>query len=602
MADYWKVTQQILQSSDDPLVDKPKLDEKYLLKPPYRFLFDIVSAVQRKTGFAPGLFDQEDLDPKAEKDIKVRYLTKIINVVGLSLNEHIPAKPPKIVAGLEPENTNRLLQALGRAARLGTAADAVQRVLKGEAQPAPGQQAPPPAPAAPQRPSSRPSSQQRGKEERPVDADGPPAEPPAARPQKAHSSSAGPPDTATERAGSGEARARRSSTDKDVSERAGGERTAEKQASRRSRAPPAAGGTPTAAGGRGTAEEATEAARAAPSLAPAPQQQATTAPPDEGRRAAPTRQSSRGPRSSNTDARDDPPAKATPPPPAVAATPPPPVEAEPPPGALVSNAQKFSRPQSARKAPPKLPQPADSVLAGARPPGTMRGLPGTAAAGRGAAGGAGAAATATPAVAIFEEGAQDNEEDDTHTMDVDNVASLLAANASILPTMDGAQGVLVKNILQAAESLKKAGEAAAGGNAAQQQQEEGGGGIILRRQAKGAGAPGAKAGDLTQIRELIQRLCQSSLPLARGMDYLQEDLDNMAKEYRFWVTERRVYADKLLEAQRSAEDVTALAAQVEDVEGQIRQARERVIAMKAKSLHNDATIQKLLTMVTTGSR
>lgn len=31
---------------------------------------------------------------------------------------------------------------------------------------------------------------------------------------------------------------------------------------------------------------------------------------------------------------------------------------------------------------------------------------------------------------------------------------------------------------------------------------------------------------------MVQRLVQSSQPLARSMDYLAEDLDNMAREYR----------------------------------------------------------------------
>ena len=48
--------------------------------------------------------------------------------------------------------------------------------------------------------------------------------------------------------------------------------------------------------------------------------------------------------------------------------------------------------------------------------------------------------------------------------------------------------------------------------------------------AGGAGA--VKAGDLAGIRELVQKLCQSSHPLAKSMDFLAEDLDNMSKEYR----------------------------------------------------------------------
>ena len=45
-----------------------------------------------------------------DKDSKVAYLTKLINFAGLALEMHCPAKPLKIVAGLEPENTNIMLQ------------------------------------------------------------------------------------------------------------------------------------------------------------------------------------------------------------------------------------------------------------------------------------------------------------------------------------------------------------------------------------------------------------------------------------------------------------------------------------------------------------
>jgi TRAF3-interacting protein 1 len=51
---------------------------------------------------------------------------KIMNVVGIVLGQPVPAKALKIVAGLEPENTNVFLQMLGRACKMSSGAAAVQ--------------------------------------------------------------------------------------------------------------------------------------------------------------------------------------------------------------------------------------------------------------------------------------------------------------------------------------------------------------------------------------------------------------------------------------------------------------------------------------------
>ncbi len=41
-----------------------------------------------------------------------------------------------------------------------------------------------------------------------------------------------------------------------------------------------------------------------------------------------------------------------------------------------------------------------------------------------------------------------------------------------------------------------------------------------------------RANDHQGMREMVQKLTQCSNPLAKSMDYLQEDLENMSKEYR----------------------------------------------------------------------
>ena len=59
-------------------------------------------------------------------------------------------------------------------------------------------------------------------------------------------------------------------------------------------------------------------------------------------------------------------------------------------------------------------------------------------------------------------------------------------------------------------------------------------GIILKRlnSVGRSGSNQIRPGDPGVVRELVQKMCQASHPLAKTMDYLQEDVENMSKEYR----------------------------------------------------------------------
>lgn len=125
------------------LIQKPKLTEKLLAKPPFRFLHDIIMEVMRVTGFATGLYTPTEMDSAAvvEKTQKMLFLEKIIKVVGTQLNTMVEAKPAKIVAGLDAPVTNNFLQLLAVAAKLApNSTNAVRRVLEelGEAPPSGG--------------------------------------------------------------------------------------------------------------------------------------------------------------------------------------------------------------------------------------------------------------------------------------------------------------------------------------------------------------------------------------------------------------------------------------------------------------------------------
>ena len=69
------------------VIQRPKMTEKLLGKPPFKFLHDVISAIVQTTGFAEGLYTPEEQDSSTynEKDAKVNYLQKIFNCVGICM-------------------------------------------------------------------------------------------------------------------------------------------------------------------------------------------------------------------------------------------------------------------------------------------------------------------------------------------------------------------------------------------------------------------------------------------------------------------------------------------------------------------------------------
>ncbi|XP_077022468.1 TRAF3-interacting protein 1-like isoform X4 [Tamandua tetradactyla] len=75
------------------VIRRRPLTEKLLSKPPSRYLHDIITE---------------------DKDAKIDFLQKAIDVVIMVSGEPLSAKPTRIVAGHEPERTNELLQLIGK--------------------------------------------------------------------------------------------------------------------------------------------------------------------------------------------------------------------------------------------------------------------------------------------------------------------------------------------------------------------------------------------------------------------------------------------------------------------------------------------------------
>jgi len=133
MTDPWiEETQKTLGT----LITKPKLGEKYLKKPPFRFLHDALTETIRATGFGQGLYNETELDAGniQDKQAKLDFLNKMISCVSFALGEKLDVSANKIVAGLEPEKTNAFLVKIYEAAttKLEASPDAVNRVMNGE--------------------------------------------------------------------------------------------------------------------------------------------------------------------------------------------------------------------------------------------------------------------------------------------------------------------------------------------------------------------------------------------------------------------------------------------------------------------------------------
>jgi len=106
---------QVLQ----PLFAKPKLKSHLLQKPPFRYIHDIILATVKATRF-PAFFTNDELDSSKYKDnkqAKIAFLEKLIRLVNVCPSSSpVEVNAKKIVAGLEPAATLRLLLAFGKLA------------------------------------------------------------------------------------------------------------------------------------------------------------------------------------------------------------------------------------------------------------------------------------------------------------------------------------------------------------------------------------------------------------------------------------------------------------------------------------------------------
>jgi TRAF3-interacting protein 1 len=73
------------------LIQKPKMAQKLLQKPPFRFIHDIATALLSATGFLTGLYDAEELDSASIKETsqKLKFLQKLIEFAAVATNSDL---------------------------------------------------------------------------------------------------------------------------------------------------------------------------------------------------------------------------------------------------------------------------------------------------------------------------------------------------------------------------------------------------------------------------------------------------------------------------------------------------------------------------------
>lgn len=59
--------------------------------------------------------------------------------------------------------------------------------------------------------------------------------------------------------------------------------------------------------------------------------------------------------------------------------------------------------------------------------------------------------------------------------------------------------------------------------------------------------------EIESLREALQSTCQSTNPLGKTMDYIQEDVDSMNKELEMWKRESLNYAKQEQQQQEETE-------------------------------------------------
>lgn len=103
------------------------------------------------------------------------------------------------------------------------------------------------------------------------------------------------------------------------------------------------------------------------------------------------------------------------------------------------------------------------------------------------------------------------------------------------------------------------------------------------------------AKEIDKFRGSIQSLCRSVLPLGKIMDYIQEDVDAMKNELQIWNNENKQLEESLQKEQGITDSVVEpLKAELAELDQLIKDEQDKICAKRANILKNNEKIQKMI--------
>ena len=240
---------------------------------------------------------------------------------------------------------------------------------------------------------------------------------------------------------------------------------------------------------------------------------------------------------------------------------------------------KRIRPKSARRPPPKI---TNNEVKVEKPRGGMEAAPSIAA-------------------GVILEG-DIGQEDDAGTIEmVDNTGEAVNTSSMLKDAEGQGHGRLVQNLLDAKEEMEAKGEDRERAPDGAPEDPKGGGIILGKKTKAGQQSSGGKMPSKTEIYSLrasIQTLCQSSNPLGRCLEYVQEDLESMGKELETWRALRyRRAGEQTDEEATTASTLVGLKAELEKVEEMIKEKQAQIRFAKGAILRNDQQVERLISQV-----